>query len=342
MRYNNVELTVRIKGRPITEYPHNGQTFIEGRAGSSFEIAVKNHNGFRVEAVVSVDGLSVLDGKDAGPLSSGYVLGPYEEIVIPGWKVNDATAAAFEFGGKGRGATYAEQSTGSARNVGVLGLLVYREEPQPVHFSTNYGLRGSPWNGSPGIMRGALSPTDAWTLHNLQTTSLNYHDSNALIGGSGSWLEQEQERGISYSAASSMAPGQNAVLGMASVNTMSAMSAKSAAPEEREVYTSGGIIGARGSASNSRSRSRRVQPEAVAAVNNLGTVFGSATEFATETVSFHRGDMLAMIVLMYDDARGLRARGIDLSRRARRAETQTPNAFPGLSTGCTPPKGWRG
>ncbi|RYD45950.1 MAG: hypothetical protein EOP83_30450, partial [Verrucomicrobiaceae bacterium] len=74
MRLNNVEITVTVKGRPITEYAHNGQTFIEGRENSQFEIKVTNHNTYRVEAIVAVDGLSILDGKDAGPESQGYLL----------------------------------------------------------------------------------------------------------------------------------------------------------------------------------------------------------------------------------------------------------------------------
>ncbi|RYD42924.1 MAG: hypothetical protein EOP83_32230, partial [Verrucomicrobiaceae bacterium] len=128
MLYNNVELTVQINGKPITEYPHNGQVFVEGRENSTFEIAVKNHNPVRVEAVVSVDGLSVLDGKDAGPASPGYLLNAGETVVIPGWKLTSAQVAQFIFGGKSQ--SYAQAATGTSRNTGVIGLLVYKERVQ--------------------------------------------------------------------------------------------------------------------------------------------------------------------------------------------------------------------
>ncbi len=100
MLFNQYEVRVLIKGRPITEYTHNGQVFIEGRDGSNFEIEFKNLTPNRVEAVLSVDGLSIIDGKDAGPLSSGYVVGPHETIRIPGWKLTDEQVAAFQFAGK--------------------------------------------------------------------------------------------------------------------------------------------------------------------------------------------------------------------------------------------------
>ncbi len=59
---NNVELRLLIKGRPAQEFFHNGNTFLEGREGSNFEVEVINRNPFRIEAVISVDGLSVVDG----------------------------------------------------------------------------------------------------------------------------------------------------------------------------------------------------------------------------------------------------------------------------------------
>ncbi len=68
----------------------------------------------------------------------------------------------------------------------------------------------------------------------------------------------------------------------------------------------------------------------------LGTGFGEATDFKTQKTEFKRGDLLAMMVMFYDDARGLKKRGIDVSRPAPR----TPNAFPADQTGCLPPKGW--
>ena len=35
MIHTNVELVILVKGRPITEYNHRGQVFIEGRDGNA-------------------------------------------------------------------------------------------------------------------------------------------------------------------------------------------------------------------------------------------------------------------------------------------------------------------
>jgi hypothetical protein len=280
MQYNNIEINVLIKGKPITEYPHNGQVYVEGRPGSEFEIEVFNHNPHRIEAVVSVDGLSITDGKDAGPQSSGYLLNAHERVVIPGWKLNDQQVAAFIFTDKGRG--YASQM-GKSRNTGVIGLLAYGEKIKaPVYTAPTYG----------SVLRGTGGPQ--W-------------------GDNISWASGVVS--ISPSGMDAMMP---------------------TGPELNRIYTSS-------STTRSGTKSRRITQNATiqTSVNNLGTGFGQAEDFATSLVSFDRGDMLALTTLFYDDARGLRALGIDLSRRARVRETQTPNAFPGLS-GCVPPAGWRG
>lgn len=285
MKYNNVELNVHIKGKPITEYPHMGQVFVEGRDGSNFEVVVKNHNPFTVEAVVSVDGLSVTDGKDAGPTSSGYLLKAGETVSIPGWKLDNAQVAAFQFAGKS--GSYVAQSTGSARNTGVIGLLVYAEKPvyrhpiRPLTFAAQQGYNGMP----PGVMRSAMaSPRTLGTEIDLSS----------------------HIAALNCVATAAVPKGMDNMMVGAAIAQNAAASAFDPAP---------------------------------AVEQQLGTAFGQATDFATTEVSFNRGDMHAMLVLYYDNARALKARGIDLSRRAKQQATQTPNAFPGMS-GCTPPAGW--
>lgn len=309
MQYNNVELNVLIKGRSITEYPHNGQVFVEGRESSAFEISVRNNNPFRVEAVISVDGLSVMDGKEAGINSSGYLVEPGETIKVPGWKLSDAQVASFEFAGKGK--SYAAQSTGSSRNTGVIGLMAFKERPG----RTNYIAQPHVHNGWLGHGQ------PSWSSGTPRYDSWNVRASGAVGGEVESF---GMARGI----------GMNTVM-MASDSMLAGSAASSDAPVLRAM------------ASNAMSKgmaSPSVQVQEIdrseVAVQNLGTGFGKAQDFKTSTVSFERGDMLAMIVLYYDNARGLRARGINLDRRAKNVATQTPNAFPGMN--CAPPPGWRG
>lgn len=265
MRQNNIEINVLIKGRPVTEYPHLGQVFIEGRDGSQYEIEVKNHNPFRVEAILSVDGLSVTDGKDAGAHSTGYLLDAHGSIRVPGWKLNSEQVAAFAFAGKRQ--SYAAQSTGSARNTGVIGIMAFAEK-RPVHQPV-YRAYQSPYTYTAPVFGTPVS----LNMASLEGTA------------SMDWMDQEQERGIAISTSAAVTP----------------------APVEQ----------------------------------TLGTAFGKAKDFATSTVSFTRGDLASMMVLYYDDSKGLRQRGIVLTKPSRQHLSQQPQAFPAMA-GCTPPPGWRG
>jgi hypothetical protein len=126
MNLNQIELMILVNDRAITQYYHDDKHYVEGRAGSEYEIEVYNHTGYRVEAVLSVDGLSVLDGKLAGTHSTGYLIDPRGKIRIPGWTLNSASIAKFKFAGKQK--SYATQMTGDDRNTGVIGVMVFREK----------------------------------------------------------------------------------------------------------------------------------------------------------------------------------------------------------------------
>lgn len=136
---NDIELTLLVNDRPITEYPHLGKVYVEGRAGSEYQIEVRNHSYQRIEAVLSVDGLSILDGKPAGMQSTGYVINAYDTLRVPGWTLDNNTVAKFAFAGKA--ASYATTMTGDSRNNGVIGAMVFREKPNwyyPTFVNTTY------------------------------------------------------------------------------------------------------------------------------------------------------------------------------------------------------------
>jgi hypothetical protein len=294
MYTNQFEIRVLVKGRSIQEFPHNGQVFIEGREGSNFEIEIKNHTNQRVEAVLSVDGLSILDGEEAGYGSRGFVLDPFQIARIPGWKLTDQAAAAFVFSGsKG---SYVAQSTGSARNTGVIGVMAFKEKAQPAVFPhyppvyPNTLLGGSPFR--------SYNNTSAPTLSSFGARSAGMSKGIAPRGGE---AINHMSATLSASASSSDSVGYGA--------TMDWM--------DQEQERSAGVT------------------------QSLGTGFGHETNFKTTEVSFIRGDMLVTMAMYYDNARGLRARGIELSKKAVRVNTQ-PEAFPAIRKGCKPPVGWKG
>lgn len=131
---NNVEMSILINSHNAREYssPMDLQTYIEGREGSEFTIRITNRNSFRVLAIPSLDGLSILDGKPAGSNSSGYILEANQVLDIPGWKVDNTTAAKFFFSGikNNTDESYVAQSGNDTANKGVIGLMVFNEKPQ--------------------------------------------------------------------------------------------------------------------------------------------------------------------------------------------------------------------
>jgi hypothetical protein len=50
-----------------------------------------------VKAVLTVDGVSVIDGLPTGKTGAGYVLSAWSVVDVPGWRVSDAQVAKFVF-----------------------------------------------------------------------------------------------------------------------------------------------------------------------------------------------------------------------------------------------------
>jgi len=129
------ELEVLVNGARARTYEYGGESYVLGQSGSRYVLRVHNRSPRRVEAVVSVDGLDVIDGK-AGDFKHkrGYLVDAYSFVDIDGWRISQREAAAFRFAPIGE--SYAAK-TGSARNVGVIGVAVFAERvpprPRPVY-----------------------------------------------------------------------------------------------------------------------------------------------------------------------------------------------------------------
>jgi hypothetical protein len=119
------ELEVLVNGVGSRTYEYAGETYVLGQEGSRYVLRVHNRSGRRIEAVVAVDGLDVIDGK-AGDFANkrGYLVDAYGYVDIDGWRLSNHEAAAFRFAPIGE--SYAAK-TGSARNVGVIGVAVFPE-----------------------------------------------------------------------------------------------------------------------------------------------------------------------------------------------------------------------
>jgi hypothetical protein len=106
-------------GGQAPTYYHNGENYVMGQRGQRYTLRIHNHSNRRVEAVVSVDGRDVVDGRTADFRSKrGYLVQPWGYVDVDGWRVSQGEAAAFRFSSVAN--SYVGR-TGSAREVGVIG-----------------------------------------------------------------------------------------------------------------------------------------------------------------------------------------------------------------------------
>ena len=124
-----VEIYDRTEGRVLPTYWFQGRRYVVGTPGNEYSIRVRNQTGGRVLTVMSVDGVNVISGDTAAPVQTGYVLAPYENADIAGWRKSMARTAAFYF--TTLPDSYAAR-TGRPDNVGVIGVAVFRERQHPV------------------------------------------------------------------------------------------------------------------------------------------------------------------------------------------------------------------
>jgi hypothetical protein len=103
----------------------NGRIYVVGETGRRYQIIVRNNGENRVEAVLSVDGLDVMDGRRASFKKGGYILRPHERLVVDGFRQSMDKVAAFRFGSVRE--SYAHEKYHNSSNVGVIGIAVFDE-----------------------------------------------------------------------------------------------------------------------------------------------------------------------------------------------------------------------
>lgn len=113
------------RGGFLSGFIAGGKNYIVGESGKRYMIVVRNNTDSRLEVVLSVDGLDVLDGKAASFGKRGYLVDPRAELEVDGFRQSMDTVAAFRFGSVRN--SYAGQKTGDTANVGVIGMAIFNE-----------------------------------------------------------------------------------------------------------------------------------------------------------------------------------------------------------------------
>lgn len=113
-------------GAVLPTYALGEALFVEGRSGEGYTLRLTNHTPDRFEAVVTVDGRDVVSGAPGRPATQrGYILGPYESIVIDGYRRSLDEVASFYFS-----SVYDSYGArrGSPDNAGVIGVALFEEK----------------------------------------------------------------------------------------------------------------------------------------------------------------------------------------------------------------------
>jgi hypothetical protein len=116
-------------GNTLPSYWHRGELFAMGSYGRRYNVRVSNRTGRRVEAVVTVDGRDVISG-GAGDFKHqrGYLINPYDSVLIDGFRTSMNEVAAFRFSSPGN--SYSSRM-GTPENVGVIGAAFFPEASPP-------------------------------------------------------------------------------------------------------------------------------------------------------------------------------------------------------------------
>ena len=341
------------KGRVLRSIAHNGQVYVEAPKVGEYVIRLRNTSAVRRKAVVSVDGVNVLDGKDAGFDGRGYVLRPWETIDIPGWMRTDSTCAKFEF--KEQGGSYAAQTGRGTSNVGVIGVAVFDElvtyRPttiirtqttflnntyQPENYGSNHiNIRGAS-DGTRFSRMYMDSEPDSDTYATKGTKGIDprrmqkigeVHD--VPRGGSGMLrqraVKSDDTLGDTF-CATNMGP------------TAAAASASSATMDFMEQDMERGVVDHGRGIEQKTSGGLFNEP-----VKDVGTAYGKEAAFHTHTTIFNQASSTPVLIVSvrYATRERLLSWGVPIDDVV--SAPKQPNAFPMSQPAAVPaPPGWRG
>jgi hypothetical protein len=164
----SVGLEIVVDGRPLRTVQYAGRTYLPvPRWETEYEIRVRNDGPRRILAIVSVDGLSVINGKPASKAQTGYIVAARDSIKIKGWRRNLETVAAISF--EERDKSYASR-VGRPENIGVIGLVAIEEmESRP-----RLGLEKED-SAAPGVKRAFGEVGDTGTGYGRDIDSPAYY-----------------------------------------------------------------------------------------------------------------------------------------------------------------------
>ena len=298
MTHNLYELSILVNGRPIREYGHRGLTYVEGRKDQTYSIRFRNNSSMRVLAIISVDGIGIVDGKPATAESRGYVVPAYASAEFKGWRKSLDKIHDFVFDPKS--GAYSAQTQGTDRNCGIVSVKVFGED-----MSEQFQKLLKEMNKA--------KPKE-WHTHHHH----HHYPPPQPLTPTPLYPYTITSGGMMQSASVS-----EPTYGCKIDNNLSNMDRK----RSFEPMSLEGLV----FATSVSSQSAPVQEHADF---NLGTAWGAERDDAVAEVEFKRASELATLDIYYSDEEGLKKAGIEVSKDVAVAKSVLPKGFNGF---CTPP-----
>ncbi len=332
-------------GHVLRQYNHNGKSYIEAPPQGDYEIRLTNNCPRRRMTVVSVDGVNVVDGTNAGYDGPGYVLRAWESINIKGWRRTDSEVARFSFAPQE--GSYSAQTGRGTKNTGVIGIAVFEEKqkPQPIIINT------------PPVYRQEVHHhhhyDTAQTLGSVGTPDLprgitgdpvpGMNDPSSFCDTTGERISDTAGEGT---ASSTVVPCSASFdsLDMAAhaydgAEEVDSISAGAASPASAEVERGGRECRLNLDEDSSRVLRRRKTKSVAPSSVDLGTGYGQRDTMHTTTTEFERASTSPSIkiVLQYAVRERLIEWGVPVHQ-----EPAEPEAFPASEPAVPAPGNWRG
>lgn len=371
---NNYDINVLVNGNKCRQYLHKGRTYIEAKEGSEYVVEIKNNSWEKILAVVSVDGLNVVDGKTADENGAGYVMDKYTAQKLYGFQYSPEKVANFKFGAFGAvkidpatGKPEIDPSTGkeiplgyaaskgdgSEKNAGVIGVRIWDEvpkpyvppkpNPEPVYtiYSTNtYSISASWCSGSclPGYCgTGSYAVSSSYAINSFQITGGMYspNPSNWNAGGVGYGIASTTNANMNIYPGNNQSDLLKQAIADAKAVRATALAHPTSAPNS--AFQSPGVsVREVDNSIMYCSTTTGVDAPDMASFD-METQWGASRSYKVKEIDFERREVVHRFDLYYASRESLVAMGVDLGTERR---VSFPESFK-ESKYAKPPKGWK-
>lgn len=147
-----------LDGSDFPSFRHGSEVWVAGSEGQRYNLRLQNHTPGRVEVVVTVDGRDVISGQLGDYVKQrGYVLDPFESLIIEGYRQSFDNVAAFRFADL---ADSYSARLGTPVHVGLIGVAAFSERKPPRRRQAPIApVDGDPFPGEDAVPWAEPAPT---------------------------------------------------------------------------------------------------------------------------------------------------------------------------------------